>query len=69
MRKTLPEKEIDMFFREQGYDEFVTEKIKDAREDIANSRYITLEQAKTRMRETIQKASKDLDSSKQVVNG
>lgn len=60
-----------MFVKEQGYDEFVAEKIKEAREDIANSRYITLEQAKTRMMETIQKASKDLDSFKEqlVVNG
>ncbi|MDA3978022.1 MULTISPECIES: hypothetical protein [Gallibacterium] len=59
-----------MFVKEHGYDEFVAEKIKEAREDISAGKYITLEQAKTRMRKTIQKTSKDLNSSlNQVVNG
>ena len=57
-----------MFVKEHEYDEFVAEKIKEAREDISTGKYITLEETKTRMKETIQKASKELERVR-VANG
>lgn len=64
MKKFLIYRGASMFIEEKIYNEFVTKKIKEARENIADSRYITLEQAKTRMRATIQKASKRLNTFK-----
>ena len=53
-----------MLFKETGYDEFLAEKIRQGEQDIAEGRVLTLEQAKTRSLQNLEKKAIEIELAK-----
>ncbi|WP_439327891.1 hypothetical protein [Lonepinella sp. BR2357] len=49
-----------MITKEQGYDEFLAEKIRLGREDIANGRFYTLKEAEAHWQRTIERKALEM---------
>lgn len=49
-----------MMLKEKGYDEFLAEKIRLGKEDIAAGRVVTLEEAKKQWQQTIERKAAEL---------